>query len=249
MLEALIFDVDGTLADTEEAHRLAFNHTFAETGVDWRWDKALYTELLSVTGGKERIKYYLENYHPEFSPPRDMEAFVADLHQRKTEHYQAIVNGGQLPLRPGVARLIAEARQTGIKLAIATTTSPENVTSLLMHSLGPDAPQWFSVIGAGGVVPRKKPWPDIYFHVLEQLGLPASHCLALEDSANGVNAALAAGVKVVVTLCDYTRGDDFSGASLVLDHLGEPDQPFNILAGNAGTARYADLALLRGLLE
>jgi beta-phosphoglucomutase-like phosphatase (HAD superfamily) len=236
VLRALIFDVDGTLADTErDGHRPAFNAAFREAGLDWEWGAALYGELLAVTGGKERILNYVNRHRPDFARLPDVAERVATLHKAKTRHYTALAASGAVPLRPGVARLLQEARAAGLRLAIATTTTPENVAALLVPALGPEAIGWFEVIGAGDVVPAKKPAPDIYLWVLERLGLPASACLAFEDSENGLRASLGAGLATVVTPCDYaqkdrrsrpeevllgyTRGQDFSGAAAILDSL------------------------------
>ncbi len=248
-LQALLFDVDGTLADTEEAHRQAFNATFAEAGLDWQWSVALYTDLLAVTGGRERIKHYAQTYLKNFHPPghRDLDEFAAALHRDKTARYQGYLERGELPLRPGVARLLREARQAGLRLAIATTTSPGNVGGLLKGNLGPEAENWFEVIAAGDMVAAKKPAPDIYHYALDALKLPPENCLALEDSANGVRAALGADLRVLVTVSDYTRADDFSGAGLVVDQFGEPDRPFRVIAGDPGDSRWVDMPLLRRL--
>ncbi|MBI3574774.1 MAG: HAD family hydrolase [Gammaproteobacteria bacterium] len=230
-LQALLFDVDGTLADTErDGHRVAFNRAFEAADLDWRWDVALYGELLAITGGKERMYYYIERYRPDWPKPKNFSELVARLHASKTRHYTEMLAQGAIPLRPGVRRLLAEARAAKLRLAIATTTTPANVSALLRHTLGPGAEFWFEVIGAGDAVPAKKPAPDIYYYVLERLGLPASDCLAFEDSENGVRAARAAGLKTVVTVNDYTRAHDFTGAAVVLDHLGEADQPFTVLS-------------------
>lgn len=245
-LQALIFDVDGTLADTErDGHRQAFNRAFADAGLDWHWDVDLYGELLAVTGGKERIRHCVTLHQPAFAQRRDFDAQVKALHAAKTAHYVQLVDSGALPLRPGVARLIAEARATGLRLAIATTTTPENVTSLLRASLAPDAASWFEVIGAGDMVPHKKPAPDIFLWVLEQMNLPASACLAFEDSVNGLKASLAAGLPTLITESEYSVGEDFAGAFAVLSDLGEPEHPCQSLRGDLHGKTLVDVDLLQ----
>ncbi len=247
-LEALLFDVDGTLADTEkDGHRVAFNLAFEEAGLDWHWDEDLYGELLAVTGGKERIKYYLDQFNTDFEKPDNFDDFVKGLHAAKTAHYTRLLGEGRIPLRPGVERLINEAREAGLRLAIATTTTPENVTALLENTLGPDSIEWFEVIAAGDIVPAKKPAPDIYVWAMEQMGLTPEQCMAFEDSENGIRSACGANLPTLVTINDYTRDHDFSEAALVLDHLGEPDQPFTVLAGDAGDHTYVTVDLLKDL--
>ena len=242
--------MDGTLADTErDGHRVAFNRAFAEAGLDWEWDVPLYGELLAVTGGKERMKHYVQRHRPDQRRP-DLDALIVRLHAAKTRHYTALVGAAGIPLRPGVRRLLDEARARGVLLAIVTTTTADNVVSLLQHALPPDADQWFAVIGAGDVVAKKKPAPDIYEYVLERLNAPRAECIAVEDSENGLRSARAAGLATVVTITDYSRTHDFTGAALVLDHLGDPEQPCHPLFGGAvlNGARYVDLAVLGRVL-
>ena len=178
-LQALLFDVDGTLADTErDGHRVAFNRAFADAGLDWDWSEELYGELLTVTGGKERIRYFLDNYLPEVTLSDEE---IAALHASKTEHYTSMLAAAVVPLRPGVRRLLEEAREVGLRLAIATTTTPANVRALIESTLGKEAMDWFEVIAAGDIVPAKKPAPDIYEYAMQEMGLGPESCIAFED--------------------------------------------------------------------
>jgi HAD superfamily hydrolase (TIGR01509 family) len=247
-LLALLFDVDGTLADTErDGHRPAFNQAFKDAGLDWHWDVALYGKLLAVTGGKERMKHYIDHYRPDYRKPDDFDELVASLHLTKTRHYAEIAARGDIPMRPGVKRLLNEARAAGLRLAIATTTTPENVTVLLEHSLGSGTQDWFEVIAAGDIVPSKKPAPDIYHYALEKMGLNPSACLAFEDSENGLRSSLGAGLKTLVTINDYTLDHDFTGAAVVLSDLGDPGTPNRRLAGAELAQPFVDVAYLKAL--
>jgi len=238
-LKAVIFDVDGTLAETERhGHRIAFNRAFAEAGLDWHWDEQLYGQLLTITGGKERIQYYLENFHLQCGFAGDYSEIIARLHEDKTRHYVKLLESQSIQLRPGVKRLLKELRDTDIRLAIATTTTPENVTALITATLGEDALNWFDCIAAGDIVPAKKPAPDIYQYCLQQLQLDADECLAIEDSANGLLSARSAGLTTLVTVNAYTISEDFSDAVCVVDQLGEPDSPCTVLAGLSAITHY-----------
>lgn len=221
MDRAIIFDVDGTLSETEETHRRAFNQAFRDAGLEWHWDTALYSDLLAVTGGKERISHFMDSRGIDAPESDDRDAFIRALHAEKTRVYAAMVAGGEVELRPGIGALIEDACRQGFRLAIATTTTPANIDALLGVTLGgADA---FEVICAGDSVPRKKPAPDVYELALRELGLPATACVAIEDSRNGLLSAVAAGIATVVTPGIYTRGQDFAEAALVIDDLAAFD--------------------------
>jgi HAD superfamily hydrolase (TIGR01509 family) len=214
-LRALIFDVDGTLAETEELHRHAFNEAFAAAGLDWHWDQALYARLLRVTGGKERIRHYIDG--DDAQPKLDDQA-VAALHRNKTARYTNKIDAGDIALRPGIAPLLAEAQANGLRLAIATTTSRPNVDALLRATL---ATQPFEVIAAGDEVAAKKPAPDVYLLALERLGLPAEACVAIEDTLNGLKSAQGAGLACVITTSVYGGEGPFPGALKVAGSIGD----------------------------
>ena len=223
-LQALIFDVDGTLADTEQdGHRVAFNLAFAEAGFDWEWSRDLYLELLEVAGGKGRIRSYCERYQPGFLTRGDMRDVITRLHDAKTAAFADLVSRGEVGLLPGVADLLGEARAAGVRLAIATTTSPVIVSSLLRGTLGDDAQSWFEVVATREVEAPKKPAPAIYLWVLERLGLPGQACLAFEDSGPGFGAATQAGIPTVVVPSSQASGEQFEGAVAVFSSLAETD--------------------------
>jgi len=213
---ALIFDVDGTLAETEELHRRAFNHAFARHGLDWHWDRATYKDLLRVTGGKERMRAY---HARQWIAPPLSDLDIAELHRIKTLHYAELIETGCCPLRPGVAALLAAARARGQRLAIATTTSHGNIDALLSQALGQRWAADFDAIVAGDDVRHKKPAPDVYLEILARLKLDAAACVAIEDSANGLIAASRANIPVLITRSMFFGDDDFSAARAVLDDL------------------------------
>ena len=244
-LKALIFDVDGTLADTEkDGHRGAFNKAFEQEGLDWHWSVELYDKLLKVTGGKERIRYYLDEFNHEYNRPDNLDEFIANLHKSKTAFFTQMLSEGVIPLRRGVKRLILEAKEAGMRMAIATTTTPANVSALLVHALDKDAESWFEVIAAGDIVPAKKPAADIYLYALKEMGLKANECLAFEDSHNGILSSMGADLTTIITVNEYTQGHDFTGAAIVLDNMGDPENGFSVIDGIKPEGQFLNMDVL-----
>lgn len=254
-MTALIFDCDGVLADTERhGHLPAFNQTFAEFGLPVRWDEQEYGRRLAIGGGKERMSSLLT---PEFvaaaglpEDPAGQAEAVAAWHRRKTAIYTAMVAAGDLPARPGIARIVEQAHAAGWPLAVASTSAEASVRAVLEHAVGPERAGDFTVL-AGDIVPRKKPAPDIYLLALDRLGLAPHQAIVIEDSHNGLAAAVAAGIACVVTVNGYTAGEDFTGAAFVVDSLGDPGaDPVTVLANHspATPGPYVTLADLAAVL-
>lgn len=249
-LKAIIFDVDGTLAETEkDGHRVAFNLAFEKFSLPWHWGIELYGELLDIGGGKERIKYYLEKYQPSFIASEGMDSFILTLHQAKSEYYRQLLLTNAIPLRIGVKTLITSARQHNIKLAIASTASVENVKALLDVAFGDEIGGWFEVIVAGDMVKKKKPASDIYQLALSRLNLSPDECIAIEDSNQGLLSATGAGLVTVITINQYTKHQNFDQAHLVINHLGEENLPFKVIKGNSYGESYFNLTLANSLLN
>lgn len=223
-MRALIFDCDGVLVDTErDGHRVAFNQAFAAMGLEVNWGVELYGELLAVAGGKERIRHYFDQYG---WPPQimDQDGFVKELHRLKTDLLMEIINGGRLPLRSGIARLVDEANSAGVLLAICSTSNERAVNLIVERLLGADRKRQFAAILAGDIVAKKKPDPEIYNLVKQRLDLPEQECLVIEDSRNGLLAAKSAGMHCVITISAYTAREDFTEADAVFPELGDPPQ-------------------------
>ncbi len=242
-LKALIFDVDGTLAATEELHRRAFNQMFADYDLDWHWDQTLYRRLLGVTGGKERIASYLN----EIGYPADggLRGQIPEMHAKKTGYYAGYVTSGALELRPGVVRLMREAVAENIAIAIATTTSIANVRALLDTNFPTDLVEALKIIGAGDMVENKKPAPDVYKLVVEKLTVEPGECLAFEDSRNGLLSAISAGIPTLITPDTYTDDHDFTGAISVASDLGEPGAPYSYISGQGEGHEFVSIAMLK----
>ncbi len=248
-LQAIIFDVDGTLADTEEVHRRAFNRAFAEFDLDWNWTPKLYENLLRISGGRERITYYGADLAERFATRDAFAHFVRDVHQVKTRLYAEMLNDGEVPLRAGVARLLGEARKANLTLAIATSSTYSNLKTLLDRNLPAGWTSWFSAIATCDTVVEKKPSPAVYLEVLKILKLDPAHGVAIEDTVNGCLAATSAGLATVITTHFFTRHHHFPRASLVADSLGDPGREMKVVRGDAGDHSLVDIALLERLLR
>jgi HAD superfamily hydrolase (TIGR01509 family) len=247
---ALIFDCDGVLADTErDGHRPAFNQTFADVGLPVRWSEQEYGEKLKIGGGKERMASLLTgDFVREHGLPPDAESqkeLLADWHRRKTAIYTEMVRAGRLPARPGIARVVDDAIAAGWKLSVASTSAEPSVRAVLEHAVGAEAAARFAVY-AGDIVPAKKPDPAIYLAALEGLGVAAGDAIVIEDSRNGLLAAVNAGLRCVVTVSSYTADEDMSEAVLVVTSLGDAGEPARVIA-NRGGARPGELVTLADL--
>lgn len=252
MDRALIFDCDGVLGDTEpDGHLVAFNRMWQKLGVPWQWSKEQYGEKLKIGGGKERMAslFHDADFRERVPVPESEEerkVLVASWHKEKTALYQEIINSGQIPPRPGIKRLSQEALNAGWKLAVASTSAQAAVEAVLRHVVGEELAKHF-VVMAGDIVQKKKPAPDIYNVTLERLRLPAHLCVAVEDSRNGMLAAHAADIPVIVTVSEYTRKEDFGEAEFVVDSLGEPTGPKSKVLANRAAAKISDCVRLEQL--
>lgn len=247
-LEAIIFDVDGTLADTEEVHRQAFNRAFEQFDLDWDWTPKVYEELLSISGGYERITYYAGDLAEEFRNAGEFSRFVQDVHKVKSRMYVELLDAGEVPLRTGVQRLLEEIHDSELMLAIATSSTYANLKTLLDRNLPANWMSWFSAISTCDTITSKKPSPAVYESVLGILEIEPTRAIAIEDTVNGCLSATAAGLNTVITTHFFTRNHHFPNAALVLDSLGDRGAPFKIIKGDAGSKELVDLALLEQLV-
>lgn len=248
-LEAVIFDVDGTLGETEPVHREAFNAAFRRLNLGWHWDDRIWLELMAIAGGRGRLRHYVEKYHPDALERVEREGMYRDIHHAKTRIFGRLLEDSGTSLRMGVGRLITDARSAGVRLAACTTSQLLTFEILIINALGFEAIDWFSAVVSGDDVKKKKPDPEGYLEVLRRLRLRADQTVAIEDSQRGVAAARAAGIPVVAVPNNLTRHEDFSGARLVLSDLGEPGSPFEVIAGDPLGFGYASVRALRSWLD
>ncbi len=248
-LKAIIFDVDGTLAATEETHRQAFNEAFREFDIPFQWSVPEYIKLLSISGGKERTYKFLKSQSYDVPGKENLRDYTQKLHQRKSEIYREKLVAGHIGLRNGVERLIKEAKQKGIIMAIATSTSTANVEVLLKNALGGVALSYFDTLVSCDLVADKKPSPAVYQYALANLGIKSENCIAVEDTCNGNLAALAVGMKTIITTHPLTADEDFTGALLVIDQLGEPDDHFTVTSGDPHGADFVNIDLLEKIIS
>jgi len=230
-LKAILFDMDGTIIDTEkDGHRVAFNKAFVQFGINTKWEISEYHQLLKISGGKERLKFYFQEEGKNLLPKStSLDDLVKELHLLKTELFISLIENGQLPLRPGIRRIMKEANEKNILVGICTTSN-EKAVNAIIKSLLSDVR--IELILAGDVVKRKKPDPDIYLLSLKRAGLTANEVLVVEDSENGVIAAKNAGLKVLATVNEYTRDENLSLADAVVTSLGDDQEKTQVLAGN-----------------
>jgi HAD superfamily hydrolase (TIGR01509 family) len=252
-VNALLFDCDGVLSDTErDGHLPAFNQTFREFGLPVQWSEAEYGERLRIGGGKERMASLLTDaFVAAAGLPRDREAQMAEIarwHKRKTEIYTGMVAEGRLKPRPGIARLIEEALEAGWMLAVASTSAQASVEAILECAAGRRNAARFASVLAGDVVRHKKPAPDIYNLAVDRLGIDRADALVIEDSRNGLQAATAAGLRSVITVSFYTGRENFDEAALVVSDLGEPGGAIEVLA-NRSRARPGGWIVLDDLAD
>ena len=220
-LKAVFFDQDGVIIDTErDGHRVSFNETFQEFGYSFEWGVDEYHELLQISGGKERMKHYLQTKgFGKPVAPEEVDDLIARMHKRKTALFIEMVESGRLPLRPGIHRFMREAMAAGLKLGVCTTSN-EKAANAIAYQVLKDVT--FDVVLAGDVVEKKKPAPDIYNLALEKTGLRPEDCFVVEDSRNGVLAGKAAGMRVLATTNVYTEKEDLSPADVIVGCLGDP---------------------------
>ena len=249
LLSAVIFDVDGTISETEELHRKSFNESFKEFNLDWFWDEAIYKELINIGSGVERIEYYIKRAWPEMMEYKNLTKYINSIHKVKNEIFEDYIVESEIKPRPGVIRLINELKENKIRIAIVSSTSESNLLKLFKEGLNIDPLTTFDLIAHGDCTKNKRPSPEIYEWILEKLRLPPQSCIAIEDSLRGLESAKNAELNILATPSIFTKEEDFSNAKLVISNLGEPDAPFETIKGNDFGSSFVNIDLLTKLLN
>ena len=249
LLSAVLFDVDGTISETEELHRKSFNESFKEFNLDWFWDEAIYKELINIGSGVERIEYYIKRAWPEMMEYKNLAKYINSIHKVKNEIFEDYIVESEIKPRPGVIRLINELKENKIRIAIVSSTSESNLLKLFKEGLNIDPLTTFDLIAHGDCTKNKRPSPEIYEWILEKLRLPPQSCIAIEDSLRGLESAKNAELNILATPSIFTKEEDFSNAKLVISNLGEPDAPFETIKGNDFGNRFVNIDLLAKLLN
>tara|TARA_B100001559_G_scaffold172215_1_gene144275 strand:- start:30 stop:785 length:756 start_codon:yes stop_codon:yes gene_type:complete len=249
LLSAVLFDVDGTIAETEDFHRKSFNESFKEFNLDWFWDEAIYKELINIGDGVERIEYYIKRAWPEMMEYKNLTKYINSIHKVKNEIFEDYILESEINPRPGVVRLINELKENNIRIAIVSSTSEANLLTLFNKGLNIDPTKLFDLIAHGNCTKNKRPSPEIYEWILEKLRLPPQSCIAIEDSLRGVESAKNANINVIVTPSTFTKDENFSDAKLVVSNLGEQDAPFHKIQGNVYGNTLVNFNLISKLLE
>ena len=249
LLSAVIFDVDGTISETEELHRKSFNESFKEFNLDWFWDEAIYKELINIGSGVERIEYYIKRAWPEMMEYKNLTKYINSIHKVKNEIFEDYIVESEIKPRPGVIRLINELKENKIRIAIVSSTSESNLLKLFKEGLNIDPLTTFDLIAHGDCTKNKRPSPEIYEWILEKLRLPPQSCIAIEDSLRGLESAKNAELNILATPSIFTKEEDFSNAKLVISNLGEPEAPFETIKGNDFGSSFVNIDLLTKLLN
>ena len=248
-LSAVFFDVDGTIAETENFHRKAFNDAFKEFNLDWFWDEAIYKELINIGGGKERIIYHIKRAWPEMLTYKNLTKYVDSIHKAKNEIYEDYLAESKIKTRPGIMRLIDELKQKSIKIGLVSSTSEVNLINLFEKGLKINHKEIFDIVAHGDCTQNKKPSPEIYEWALEKLRLPAQACVAIEDSPRGLDAARKVNINTIVTPSILTLDEEFKGARLIISDLGEPEKGFDLIEGESFGFKYVGVELLSKIIN
>mgnify|MGYP001422145794 FL=1 len=249
LLSAVLFDVDGTIAETEDLHRKCFNESFKEFNLDWFWDEAIYKELINIGDGKERIEHYIKRAWPEMLEYKNLTKYINSIHKVKNELFEDYILESEINLRPGFKRLIKNLKANNVRIVSVSSTSEKNLITLFERGLNIDPGSTFDLIAHGDCTENKRPSPEIYEWILEKLRLPSQSCIAIEDSLRGVESARNANIEVLVTPSSYTKHENFKDAKVVVSDLGEEDRPFKKIRGNVFQHKYVDFELLSRIIK